>query len=732
LKVTITKIISFVIILSLTVSPVNSFAKNDGFLKMKSGQPIVVDGDKVEYFEKEGRIVAQGNVSIGYGNINLSCDRIEVDTKSRRALCEGNVRIEQPDGVLTGQKIRYDFAKEQGELISAELEAFPWFGEASQTNKVGKNEYLLKNGYVSTCDHDKVHYRLKAEEIRVFPNDKFIAKNIVFYVKGVPVLWLPYYYHPFVETRAKVQFVPGQSSKWGYFLLSAWRFHIKGDTKVDVLVDYREKKGFAEGVDFYYDTKDLGVPGLGTGLFRTYLIHQNAWGTYTKKAFRDEGTDAQFRRRFQWKHRIDFDENTVGMLEFNKQSDEYVLKDYFYNEYSQANPVPPNYISLITAQENYTFSMVANHRFNDWNTVTQKLPELKLNIPTQQLWDTPFYYTGETSFTMFDKVYAAADDRAKEIVNRLDSFHKINFVTKVGPVNFIPYVSFRETIYNKKRDENRTAGRAVLELGATMFSRFHRTFDVVSDFLNMDINGLRHIVVPSVDYFYTFEPTVNKYKLYQMDTIDSMEESSGILIGLENKLQTKLKNGKSLDLVRFRSGIDFFFPRTRDKYGEEKRGRFRNLHFDLELSPYEWLYIDNEIYVSPKNKAIDLATLDFSIRPWDSLRVDFGFSYEKIRPIARKQLIFDINYRINPKWKVGLYERIDLQKNEIEEQQISLTRDLHCWEAELVYDVDGSNFAKDDYTLWLGFKLKAMPDLQIGLDRSFSRRPPGVERTALE
>ncbi|MGB3242477.1 MAG: LptA/OstA family protein, partial [Candidatus Omnitrophota bacterium] len=170
------------IIFALTCVLGTAFAAPDEeVLKLKPGQPIVVDGDKVEYFEEENRIVAEGNVSITYGDIKLTCDRIEVNTKSQQALCQGNVRIDQPEGVMTGDRIRYDFIRKEGEIIGGEVKAFPWFGRAEETGKVAKNEYLLRNGWITTCDLDMPHYRIKAGEIRVFPDEKVIAKNVVFY-----------------------------------------------------------------------------------------------------------------------------------------------------------------------------------------------------------------------------------------------------------------------------------------------------------------------------------------------------------------------------------------------------------------------------------------------------------------------------------------------------------------------------------------------------------------------
>ena len=114
------------------------------------------------------------------------------------------------------------------------------------------------------------------------------------------------------------------------------------------------------------------------------------------------------------------------------------------------------------------------------------------------------------------------------------------------------------------------------------------------------------------------------------------------------------------------------------------------------------------------------------LNPTDRFSMSMGYRYEKLTPDLRNQYTFDLIYRINPKWRIGLYERLNFQDFGIEEQQISITRDLHCWEVEFVYDLEGDDFFEDEFTVWLAFKIKAFPDLQLGLSRSFSKRVPGV------
>ena len=163
----------------------------------------------------------------------------------------------------------------------------------------------------------------------------------------------------------------------------------------------------------------------------------------------------------------------------------------------------------------------------------------------------------------------------------------------------------------------------------------------------------------------------------------------------------------------------------KDKFDLEKEGKFDNLKFDLEISPYSWLYFDGEVEITPKNQAIENMLIEISVRPDDDFHFDMAYLYDKLADTPKNKLLFDVGYKLNEKWRLGLYERFDLHDLDVEEQRLSVTRDLHCWEVDVSVALKGSNFLEDELTVWVAFRLKAFPDLQLGLDRSYEKRPPG-------
>ncbi|MFA5499911.1 MAG: LPS export ABC transporter periplasmic protein LptC, partial [Candidatus Omnitrophota bacterium] len=98
--------------------------------EMKQKAPIIVNGDKVEYFHEQKKVVGTGNISIDYEDVRLTCDKVTVYLDTREALAEGNVKITQKDAYFTGEKLNYNFDKRTGKAIDAYVNYVPFYGRS--------------------------------------------------------------------------------------------------------------------------------------------------------------------------------------------------------------------------------------------------------------------------------------------------------------------------------------------------------------------------------------------------------------------------------------------------------------------------------------------------------------------------------------------------------------------------------------------------------------------------
>ncbi len=678
-------------------------------------EPIVVNGDNVEYFHEKKMVTGAGNVSIQYKDVLLTCDKITVYLDTREAIAEGNVKVTQKGAYLTGEKMNYNFETKKGTIIKGYVNSKPFYGKAEEVDKVeNRDQYKLDEGYVTTCDLEKPHYRVRAKQIIVYPGDKVIARHIVMYVGGVPVLYWPYYVQPLTDRKSHITIIPGTRKDWGYYALTSYRYYLGDKNRGDLLLDYRTKKGVAEGVNHYYHTTEIG-----DGAVKLYFTRENAF------VYQPGGSEID-RWRWQVRHRWDMgrDTDTVATLEFNKMSDRDVVKDYFYNEYEELGATPDNYLSFVTQKDTYTSQFLIRKRVDDFMDVVERLPEFKIDIPDNNfIKGTRFYYKSSSSADYLNHAFddtTSAGTQKQLGSGRVDTFQQLSYAAKFfRSLNVTPYAGVEETYYSRLAGGNTNEVRNIFSGGLNNSIKFYKIYDVESNFLDLDIHKLRHIITPTVNYSHVHKPTIDPSKLYQFDAIDAIDKSNSLSFGLENRLQTKRSdeegNMKSVDLATLLVTTNYAFTMEKESLGL-KDDHLSTVDFKLELIPYSWAYLQATMSIDPKYSTMQNASMDLVANGGDKWSLAMSERYENVKTGINNLLTFDGTYKINEKWKVRAYERYNTVTSIFEEQEYTITRDLHCWLVELTYSVSSN----DSQNLWLIFKLKAFPQTPIGLKQTYS------------
>jgi hypothetical protein len=701
-------------------------------------EPIIINGDTVEYLTEGREVTASGDVSVIYKGTKLSCRKLTINTQTKDAEAEGNVRLEDGEGVVEGEKMKYNFQTKVGSIMGAEFRSNPYFGRSDKVDKVSENEFIARHGYITTCTHDKPHYRIKSAKINIFPDDKVQTKDDVFYIGRVPVMYAPQYNHSLKDPLMHVQLMPGKSKDWGLFMLSAWRYDITEDLKGRIFLDYRSKKGVAEGFGTNYATSEFG-----RGDFKYY---------YTQE--RDHSLDAtndaprEFQRYFiRWRHKADIDERTNFVGEYYKISDSKMaiygrdnnfLKDYFFREYEKASQ-PPSYLLFHHSFDYSSLDFIIDKRTNRWYDPgsLEKLPEIKYTMAPNQISDTSLYFENNSSLgsyirrntsTMTPALNDTSPSTTDEHVNRFDMSNKLSLPMKVAFVSFTPFLMDRETFYSRRAYGSTQAPRTIFYAGADMSTKFYRIFNIATNAMGLDINGLRHIITPTVGYTFNHEPTVSSSELRQIDEVDNITRNNSASIGLSNKLQTKREN-KSVDLVDLLVTSNYNF---KPKTGAKKGSSLSDFFFQLKVIPYSWMSINADAtYVhsgprdDPKYNHFSNANYDVSIGLGKERSFSVGQRYQLK---GGNEITYNLNWRFTPKWKLSVYQRYNRGHDPklargLREQEYTITRDLHCWAWDISYNVKRGH----GETIWFMFRLKAFPEVEFQFDQSYHEPKPGSQ-----
>ncbi|MFH1407073.1 MAG: LPS assembly protein LptD [Candidatus Omnitrophota bacterium] len=664
--------------------------------------PVSITGDIVEYFEDEKMAVGEGNVTVIYKDMKLTCDKLTFYTETKDAIAEGNVILRTSDGVFKGRYATYNFEAQRGKVEDARAEMHPWYAGCKECERMDKDKYGVKQGYVTTCNKEHPHYRVQAKTLEIYPDNKVVAKNAVLYVWKIPIFYFPYYVQSTKQKVPDVSFVPGSSKKWGFFLLSKWRYNLDPNLRGNIHVDWREYRGWAPGLDVFYKTKKFG-----SGAFRAYYMEDR-----DKNSWKRENRPRDFRNRyrFQVRHRWLPDAKTNVILEYHKASDNTFIKDFFYREEYEIDPQPPTYISLTRYEPAYSVNLKAQKRVNRFETAVEYLPEVGLTTSALKIGGSKFYYNGAGTAGNLSSRFASSEVHYN--ANRLDLDNKLSYVEKLfGWLSVTPYTGTRQTYYSKDISGDNSLMRGIFYGGVDFSTRFYRVFNCFSDVLGIEINKIKHTITPTVKYFYQHSPTVAQNKIIQFDGVDSITTKNRVTIALENYFQTKWfedKQPKIHDLARFIIGADYIFR-------ENGRGRLDNISFNLETRPYHWLGLSSDASYNPKLGRCETYNLDVLFQDKKEI-VKAALGYRYLQEESA-QLTAEVKWRVTPKWLFRVYQQYEFQTGKSKEKEFAIVRDLHCWEAEVGYNRSGPY----GRTIFVIFRLKAFPDIPLAFSKSFAR-----------
>jgi hypothetical protein len=110
------------------------------------------------------------------------------------------------------------------------------------------------------------------------------------------------------------------------------------------------------------------------------------------------------------------------------------------------------------------------------------------------------------------------------------------------------------------------------------------------------------------------------------------------------------------------------------------------------------------------------AFVDFNI-PWN-FRASYSFNYAKFGLVGNttNTLNFNGDFSVTPKWKVVYNSGWDFQQKKISLTQVSIYRDLHCWDLSFGWIPFGTFRS---YTVDLRVKASILQDLKLSKRRDF-------------
>ena len=214
-----------------------------------------ISTDKLEYLDK--KIICVGNVSIGAVPRRLR-DYVTYDTVTDIATARGNVHF---DDSVTGQtwdgdEAWYNFREKTGSFGTSKIYSAPFTVESESSRQLDDGLQELDNVMVTTCIPEDPEFRIHASKAMVFDETIVRGRNVVFWLNGLPILYLPRYTVDLERDTTRFDVLPGYSSRQGAYLLTAYGIPINENLLSVSHLDYRANRGIGFGQDFKWSADE--------------------------------------------------------------------------------------------------------------------------------------------------------------------------------------------------------------------------------------------------------------------------------------------------------------------------------------------------------------------------------------------------------------------------------------------------------------------------------------------
>jgi len=680
--------------------------------------------DGIRYELGTGRLLLTNAVTIRRGLATLTADRAELNRETGDCAAEGNVRVQQGTRLWTGARASYNF--NTGHLTAEDFRAgeSPAFVQAAVVAGEQKSGvYVLADGLLTTDDNSDPNYHIHAEHIVFVAGEYIECRNATVYLGSTPVFWWPTFRRPLKHPPNRWTATPGYRNKYGPYLLTAYEWYWNERLSGAVHLDERLRRGPGVGPDV-----DYKLPEFGEGTIKYYYTHDKRPGT------NELGDDLDRDRQRVWfEHQTRFSTNTTLKAAVRYQSDSQIIRDFFLTEYRD-DTQPSSFVELEQSWRNWTFNALYQPRVNDFQETVERMPDLRLTGLRQQVGPTPLYYDSESSLAYLQREFAY-DLTNRFSAARFDTFHQLDLPqTFFNWLTVTPRAGGRFSWYGEADGPGATTSqeeRWVFNTGAEVSTKVWRQWDHATNRF-FEINGLRHIIQPSVNYVWVPNPSVPMQDLPQFDyevpstrllpitffdynSIDSIDSQSVLRLGLEQRLQTRRRGG--LDNVAHWSLYTDWRLNP-----NSQQDTFSDLYSDLDLRPFSWLSFSSQLAVDLNDGRWDSVNHAATLSPNDVWSVRVGQRYLRDGAFFGDgtdgyNLLYETLFlRFNQNWGFRMSHYYNITDGLFQYQYYTLYRDFRSFTVALTGGIQDNVGGDVDYGIAISISTKSFPRHSVGED----------------
>ncbi|MGC8660841.1 MAG: LPS-assembly protein LptD, partial [Desulfomonilaceae bacterium] len=224
--------------------------------------PVKMSAERLSYNYKTNTYTAHGNVSLTQGSTKLRADSIVYEGKTGELTATGGVIVRSGADVIEAEKVTINLKASTGVLFNGKLLLTRQhiYLQGKELEKKGSAEYSVKEGSFTTCDGATPDWKITGKDLDVTLEGYGTLKHGFFYIRDIPVFYLPWLIYPAKRERQTGFLMPSVASSTlrGIDIRAPFFLNISPSVDATISPRFCSKRAFQGGLEFRYNpTEDL-------------------------------------------------------------------------------------------------------------------------------------------------------------------------------------------------------------------------------------------------------------------------------------------------------------------------------------------------------------------------------------------------------------------------------------------------------------------------------------------
>ncbi|MEI7816976.1 MAG: LPS assembly protein LptD [Desulfuromonadales bacterium] len=508
---------------------------------------IHINAERMGQNLAEGVYTAEGNVVVTWQGQNLAADKIRYIASTHLLYATGSVVLSKGLTVLKGEALILNTDSGRAEMDKTLLTVSE-SGMSIASDKlirINESEFTATATELTSCDMPDPSWKFGADNLKVNLLGYAAGRNVIFYVKNIPVLYLPWIAFPVVlEKRSGLLF-----PRFGYSKSRGAQLDIPAYWVI------------SPSQDLQLDLELMSRRGIGTGLDYRYIRTRGSEGYINTYPIYD-----QLEERWRWQlvqeHKEIFSSDANVRMVVNKTSDRTFLNDFGEkngDHNSQSRSTANGYaeksgeynrqssdsiINTLKMWPNYAVSSYLRYSEDlyatDNRATLQTMPSLGVSGVRQTVLSTPLYLDFDATI---ENLYREAGTTGQ----RLYLFPRITLHPFQN--NYLQTTLFAGTHVRGYTTDNRENSSGVQahsvdllpEAGMRVSTSLTRIYETDYQLLKK----IRHEIIPEIQY--GFVPERDQQRLPTYDYTDRMIQRNMISLSATNLINGKFVSGDTAE-----------------------------------------------------------------------------------------------------------------------------------------------------------------------------------------